>query len=71
MVSELVKDLKDQKADVRINAANALANIGPEAKAAVPALIETLKDEKAYVRRAAGAALDKIRSDANAAPQSK
>ncbi len=33
-VSELEKDLNDQKADVRINAAIALGQIGPEAKAA-------------------------------------
>ena len=59
-VSELVKDLNDQRADVRINAARALGEIGPEAKAAVPALIETLKDEEASVRSSAAFALSRI-----------
>ena len=50
-VSELVKDLKDKRADVRRDAADALVRIGPEAKAVVPALSEALKDEDRNVRR--------------------
>ncbi len=52
-VSELVKDLKDKSADVRRSAADALGRIGPEAKAAVPALSEALKDEDPDVRLSA------------------
>ncbi len=62
-VSELVKNLKDKRADVRSNAAGALGQIGPEAKAAVPALSEALKDDEARVRSSAADALDQIRSD--------
>ncbi len=70
-VSELLKDLNDQRALVRRSAARALGSLGPEAKAAVPALIEALKDEDSGVRASAARALDKIRSDANAAGQSQ
>ena len=63
-VSEPVKDLKDQRADVRINAAAALARLGP---AAVPALSEALKDEDADVRGSAARALARIGPGAKAA----
>ena len=63
--------LKDKKVDVRLSAATTLGQIGPEAKAAVPALIEAQNDEDARVRRFAASALDRIRSDTNVAPQSK
>ncbi len=66
-VSELVKDLNDQKADVRVSAARALEGIGPEAKAAVPALSEALKDEDSGVRRAAVGALGRLGPEAKAA----
>ncbi len=70
-VSELLKDLKDKRAAVRDSAARALGHIGPEAKAAVPALIEALKDENSSVRSWVAHALDRIRSDGNAAGQSQ
>lgn len=41
----LVKQLKDESADVRATAAESLGKMGPEAKAAVPALIERIKDD--------------------------
>ena len=47
-------------APVRSNAARALARLGPEAKAAVPALSEALKDEEAFVRGYAASALSGI-----------
>ncbi len=46
--------------EVRFEAAQALAQIGPEAKAAGPALIEASKDEYGRVREAADEALRKI-----------
>lgn len=45
---------------VRQQAAEALGKIGPEAKAAVPALIEALKDGDRWIRAPAERALEKI-----------
>src|SRR5262245_61421376 len=47
-------------ADVRLAAAEALGLIGPEAKAAVPALAAALGDSDRFVRVAAADALGKI-----------
>ena len=66
-VAELIRQLSDQDASVRANAAEALGEIGPEAKAAVPALIEASKHEEAGVRANATYALGRIGSDAKAA----
>ena len=44
-VESLVAALKDQNEDVRKAAARTLGDMGPNAKAAVPALIDGLKDE--------------------------
>src|SRR5215813_1203778 len=53
-------DLKDQDVTVRLAAARALGNIGPEAKEAVPDLIAALKDQDALVRGYAAGALGNI-----------
>ncbi len=61
-VPHLVELLKDPKLlwYVRRAAADALGQIGPEAKAAVPHLVELLKDSDTDVRRAAAGALGQI-----------
>ena len=56
----LIDKLKDPNVSVRINAAIALGDIGPDAKAAVPILTEVLKDEDKYVREGAREAIEKI-----------
>ena len=56
-VSALIQALKDDDRDVRMEAAESLGEIGPEAKAAVPALIQALKDDNFNVRRGAAMAL--------------
>ena len=48
--------LKDEDADVRLNAAGALGQIGPKAKAATAALASLLKDKGADVRLTAAEA---------------
>lgn len=63
----LIEAIKDQDENIREQAVNALTEIFPKAKAAVPALIEALKDKYDYVRRAAALALGNIRSEAKAA----
>jgi len=62
-VSEWIEALKDEDKDVRSGAAEALGEIGPAAKPAVPALIEALGDEDSRVPVFA-AALVKIGADA-------
>ena len=52
-VSTYLEALKDPAASARRNAAWALAHIGAEARAAVPALIEVLNDDGRNVYRAA------------------
>src|SRR5262249_7774728 len=47
-------------ANARIQAALLLARLGPEAKAAVPALVRALKDRDPFVRDAAAGALGRI-----------
>ncbi len=59
--------LKDEEGSVRKVAAEALGGIGPEAKAAVPALIEALKDPEGDVRREAAQTLGQIGPEAKAA----
>jgi HEAT repeat protein len=63
-VNGLVRRLQSQEADVRISAADALGQIGPEAKEAVPALIAALKDQEVDVRSSAAYALGRIGPDA-------
>ena len=64
-VQSLITALRSEDKDVRQRAAKALENIGPESKAAVPALIEALKDRD--VRTRAAAALGKIGPEAKLA----
>ena len=52
--------LSDKSPDVRIHAAEALGEIGPDAKEMVPVLIEALKDKDENVSEAAAEALKKI-----------
>ena len=47
--------------DMKVAAAKALAKIGPDAKAAIPALTEVLKDEERWVSAAAEYALENIK----------
>lgn len=54
------KALKEPYPEARVAAAEALGNIGPNAKSAVPALVEALRDSDARVRKAAEIALDTI-----------
>ena len=59
--------MKDEGRDVRYHAAEALDQIGPDAKDGVPALVEGLKDENINVRRYAAGALGQIGSNAKEA----
>jgi len=63
---ELIELLRDSYSFNRIEAAYALAKIGPDAREAVPALMEMLKNPKKPVREAAGEALKKIDPEAAA-----
>src|SRR5262245_41109967 len=62
-VFDLVRQLQSQNADVRGSAADALGQIGSDAKEAMPALIAALKDQDANVRRYAAHALGQIGPD--------
>jgi len=59
-INQLIKDLKNSSPTVRMNAADALADMGPEAQPAVPALAEALVDKDGYVRNFAANALGQI-----------
>ena len=59
-VGEWVVLTKHQDKRVRVDAVSALGEIGPAAKAAVPALTELLNDNDEDVRRAAASAVKKI-----------
>jgi hypothetical protein len=67
---ELLQEDPDQggrSAEVRAAAAVVLGQVGPEAKAAVPALTDALKDRDSLVRSMAADALDRIGPDAKPA----
>ncbi len=66
-VDALVKQLKAPDEEARRGAAKSLAELGPEAKAAVPDLATALKDKDLYVRRFAAQALGEVGPDAKAA----
>lgn len=61
-IADLAAALANPDAEVRQSLAGALAGIGPDAKAAVPALIQALKDAEASVRATTAYALGQIRS---------
>jgi HEAT repeat protein len=63
-VRDLVKKLADSDNEVRRAAAKDLAELGTEAKAAVPALRKSLRDRDLFVRRFSAEALSKIGPDA-------
>src|SRR5262249_57715584 len=58
-VADLVKKLSSKDNEVRRSAASDLADLGKDAKDAVPALTKALKDKDLYVRRFAAQALGK------------
>jgi len=64
-VPTLIKALGDNESEVRMNAAEALGRIGPEAKEAVPALIRALDDSDEEVRIAAAHAIAKVLIEAS------
>ena len=57
---ELLDELGSAEPLARYRAARALRELGPKAKAALPALVERLKDEQPWVRLEAGRALVEI-----------
>jgi HEAT repeat protein len=66
-VPALVKALKGPDAELRAEAASALAAIGPEAREAVAPLLAALDDRDSDLRREAAAALGRIGPQARAA----
>ena len=66
-IKRLIQQLDFPLVEDRISAADALGQIGPEAKSAVPDLIEVLKDDDGHVRESATVALGKIGPEAKAA----
>lgn len=66
-ISALVQALRDVDPQVRIQAALALARMGPDASPAVPALMEALSDRDEAVRRSAARALGQVGPPARAA----
>jgi len=66
-VPSLAQALAAPEVSVRLNAARALARIGPEAKSAVPALVTALNDADPLVRITAARALGQIGADASSA----
>jgi HEAT repeat protein len=52
--------LKDENTGVRAQAAKSLGSLGPDAKAALPALKEAAKDKEEAVRKAAEDAVELI-----------
>lgn len=66
-VRELIAKLKDKDSDIRRAAAKELAEVGPEAKPAVPDLIRALGDKDLFVRRYSAEALGNVGPEAKAA----
>lgn len=65
-VNDLIVKLRDKDSDARRAAAKDLAELGPEARAAVPELTKALRDRDLFVRRFAAEALGKIGPEAKA-----
>src|SRR4029453_8740370 len=63
LISRLLEAPRHEHAVIRAGAADALAQFGPAAKAAVPLLVETPKDQPKFACAAAAAALQKIDAD--------
>lgn len=61
MAKEWAKDLGDKSPEKRVRAANELANMGPAAKSALPALERAAKDGNKDVATAAKQAIAAIR----------
>ena len=61
-VPRLTKALTDHRSHIRMEAANALGNIGAEAKPATAALQQATQDQDPHVADAAKAALAKIQA---------
>ena len=59
-IIDLIHALQDKSSNVRLPAAEALGNIGQDAKDALPALNHALQDQNEYVRRQAAKALSEI-----------
>jgi HEAT repeat protein len=66
-VEILVKQLKEGDKDQRKKAAESIEKLGPDAKAAVPALGEALKDQEPDVRYSAAQALGRMGPEARGA----
>jgi HEAT repeat protein len=63
-VTKLVADLKSNDTDVRRAAAKGIAEMGPDAKSATPALLDALKKDKdLFVRRFAAQALGEVEAE--------
>jgi HEAT repeat protein len=62
-LTDLVKKLKSPDPDARRAAARELAEMGPEAKPAAPALIQSLRDKDTFVRRFSAQAIGAIGVD--------
>jgi hypothetical protein len=62
MAKEWAKDLGDKSADKRLRAATELANMGPAAASALPALEQAAKDKNPQVSAAAKRAIAAVRS---------
>lgn len=60
-VASLIRDLKDSDVLTRVLATDALAEIGPRARTAAPALEAALKDSEAEVGKAAARALQAMK----------
>src|SRR5262249_51149379 len=64
-LDDLIKQLQDKKdPEVRMAAAKQIAEMGPEAKPALPALVGALKDDNLYVRRFALQAIGEVGPEA-------
>jgi len=61
MAKEWAKDLGDASAEKRVRAAQELANMGPAAKSALPALEKAARDKNGEVSAAAKRAIAAIR----------
>ena len=59
-IEPILEAVDEKEIDVRESAAEALGEIGPDAKDAIPTLIDLLQDREVYVRKSAANALGEI-----------